>query len=110
MEGIELVAFQIIASVGTARSCYIEAIQEAKAGRFDEAQKLLKEGAEHFIEGHHSHAKLIQKEASNETVDLNLILVHAEDQLMSAESFKVIADEVIEIHDTLFSLKKLITG
>ncbi|MBQ1867206.1 MAG: PTS lactose/cellobiose transporter subunit IIA, partial [Selenomonas sp.] len=27
MEGLELTAFQIISSVGSARSCYIEAIQ-----------------------------------------------------------------------------------
>lgn len=30
MEGLELIAFEIISSVGTARSCYIEAISEAK--------------------------------------------------------------------------------
>ncbi|MBQ3970962.1 MAG: PTS lactose/cellobiose transporter subunit IIA, partial [Selenomonadaceae bacterium] len=35
MEGLELVAFQIISAVGTARSCYIEAIQEAKQKNYD---------------------------------------------------------------------------
>ena len=34
MEGLELVAFNIISSVGTARSSYIEAIQKAKEGDF----------------------------------------------------------------------------
>ena len=31
MEGLELICFEIISSVGMARSLYIEAIQEAKA-------------------------------------------------------------------------------
>lgn len=36
MEGLEQVAFEIISTVGTARSCYIEAIQKAKDGKWDE--------------------------------------------------------------------------
>lgn len=52
MEGLELTAFQIISSVGTARSCYIEAIQAAKKSDYEEAEKLIKEGDEAFIEGH----------------------------------------------------------
>ena len=40
MEGLELICFQIISNVGGARSCFINAIQEAKEGRFDEAEKM----------------------------------------------------------------------
>ena len=40
MEGLELICFEIISSVGMARSLYIEAIQEAKAGNFEQAQEL----------------------------------------------------------------------
>lgn len=98
MEGIELVAFQIIASVGSARSSYIEAIQAAKSGDYEEAEKLMKSGDQEFNEGHHAHASLIQKEANQEKVELKLLLMHAEDQLMSAEGFKVIAQEFIDVY------------
>ncbi|MGT2784887.1 PTS lactose/cellobiose transporter subunit IIA [Streptococcus merionis] len=101
MDGLELVAFQIISSVGTARSCYIEAIQEAKNGNFDTAHSLIKEGEENYVTGHHAHAELIQKEANEENIPFSLILMHAEDQLMSAEAFKIIAEEFIEIHQQL---------
>lgn len=99
MEGIELVAFQIIAAVGTARSMYIEAVQEAKKGNFEQARALIVEGEENFIAGHHAHASLIQKEANNETVEVKLILLHAEDQLMSAESLKIVAEELIDVYE-----------
>ena len=56
MEGLELICFEIISSVGMARSLYIEAIQEAKTGNFEQAQELIKQGDESFTEGHHSHA------------------------------------------------------
>ena len=105
MEGLELIAFNIIASVGTARSCYIEAIQLAKHGDFDGALSLIKEGEEAFILGHHAHADLIQKEASGESTPVNLLLMHAEDQLMSAEAFRMISEEFIEVHKQLSALK-----
>ncbi len=105
MEGLELIAFNIIASVGTARSCYIEAIQLAKQGDFDGAFSLIKEGEEAFIMGHHAHAELIQKEASGESTPVNLLLMHAEDQLMSAEAFRMISEEFIVVHQQLSKLK-----
>ena len=98
MEGLELIAFQIISAVGTARSCYIEAIQEAKKGNYESAEKLIKNGDEAFVEGHDAHAGLLQKEASGEGGNINLLILHAEDQLMSAEGFKTIALEFIEVY------------
>ena len=83
MEGLELIAFQIISAVGTARSSYIEAIQEAKKGNFEGAEKLIAEGDEVFVEGHDAHAKLLQEEANGNSV-VSLLILHAEDQLMSA--------------------------
>ncbi len=97
MEGLELIAFQIISAVGTARSSYIEAIQRAKAGDFDGAEALIKEGDEMFVEGHHAHAGLLQQEAEGGKT-LSLLILHAEDQLMSAEGFKTIALEFIDVY------------
>ena len=101
MEGNELICFQIISSVGTARSCYIEAIQKAKNNCFEEAWDLIAEGEKSFVDGHHAHVELIQKEAAGEKNEINLLLIHAEDQLMSAEAFRIIAEELIVIHEKL---------
>ncbi|MBS4456013.1 PTS lactose/cellobiose transporter subunit IIA [Tuanshanicoccus lijuaniae] len=106
MEGIELVAFRMISAVGTARSCYIEAIQLAKAGQFEEAEALIKEGEQMFVQGHHAHSELIQNEAKGEGPSVNLLLLHAEDQLISAEGFKTIAEEFIEVHRRLYEIEK----
>jgi len=106
MEGLELTAFQIISSVGTARSSYIEAIQKAKAGDFEGAEALIKEGEEMFVEGHHAHAGLLQKEAEGGPGSvLSLLILHAEDQLMSAEAFKTIALEFIDVYKKFEAMK-----
>ena len=90
MEGIEMTCFQIISSVGMARASFIEAIDYAIDGKFDQAEDKIKEGEEYFVEGHKAHAGMIQKE-------IVLLLLHAEDQLMSAESFKILADKFIRL-------------
>ena len=106
MEGLELIAFQIISAVGTARSCYIEAIQAAKSGDYEDAQKLIAEGDEAFVEGHDAHAGLLQQEAAGTGSVVNLLILHAEDQLMSAEGFKTIAQEFIEVYQRLDAEKE----
>ena len=107
MEGLELTAFQIISNVGSARSSYIEAIHKAKAGDFEGAEALLKEGDEMFVEGHNAHAGLLQQEAEGGPGStLSLLILHAEDQLMSAEGFKTIALEFIDVYKKFEKLEK----
>lgn len=98
MKDLELKSFEIISNVGTARSCYIEAISYAKKFDFKMAENLINDGIEAFNSGHKAHAGLIQMEANHEEFPFSLILMHAEDQLMSAEGFKIIANEFIDIY------------
>jgi PTS system cellobiose-specific IIA component len=101
MQGIELISFEIISSVGMARSCFIEAMRKAREGLFEDAQLLIKEGEGYFIEGHRAHTRLIQLEATGEPLVLTILLTHAQDQLMSAEGFKIIAEEFIHTYQKM---------
>ncbi len=98
MEDLELICFQLITSAGAAKSNYIAAIQLAKEGNYKEAEKLIKEGDKLLIEGHAPHTDMIQKEAAGESMQMSLLLTHAEDQMMSTEVFKVMAEEMIELY------------
>ena len=101
MEGIELVCFKMISALGAAKSSFMEAIQEAKQGHFERAHQCIEEGEKYHVEGHEAHFGLLQKETAGEHVDLNLLLVHAEDQLMSAEFLKITAEEIIAVYEKL---------
>lgn len=98
---MEAVAFEIITCVGSAKSSFIEAIQRAKQGKFEQAAACIKQGDAHFAEGHHAHADLIAQEADGQPVNLCLLLMHAEDQLMSAETARIYALEFIELYQKL---------
>ena len=98
MNPIQLISFQIISAVGTARSNYIAAIDEASEGNFEEAERLVQEGKDIFNEGHVAHAELLTKMANGELEYTDLLLTHAEDQLMSAEGFGILAEKFIKLY------------
>lgn len=105
-EELELTLFQIITAAGGSKSNYIGAIQLAKEGKFDEAEQLVKDGDTFLSQAHDPHAKLLAQEAQlavegkNSSDLVCLLLIHAEDQMMSCEVFKQMAVEFIEIYKT----------
>ncbi|MGG7056769.1 PTS lactose/cellobiose transporter subunit IIA [Clostridium nigeriense] len=105
MNELELVAFEIISNVGMAKSLAMEAIREARNGNFEEAEKKIDEAKVFLLEGHHAHFDLIQDEANGKKIEFSLIIMHAEDQLMSAETIKDLAIELIEMNK---EIKKII--
>ena len=98
MEDMELVCFKIISAVGEAKSDYILAIEEAEKGNFERAEELIAEGDACYTRGHQVNASLIQQEASGEKVEVVLLLMHAEDQLMAAETTKLLATKLINLY------------
>jgi cellobiose PTS system EIIA component len=98
MDNLELVSFQLISNVGEARSALFEAMRAAREECFEEADKLVRDAEDSLIKAHESHSSLIMQEASGDKVQISLLLMHAEDQLMTTELLKGIAKEVILTH------------
>lgn len=94
--------FEMISAAGAARSKYMEAVSLAKEGKFEQAQEAVKEGGSLFSNAHHVHAEMLAQESRGMEEGVNsevsLILVHAEDQMMCAESFRIIAEEFIDVY------------
>ena len=103
---LEMTCFEIISYVGTAKSCYVEAVAKAKGGDFEAAGALIKQGDEAYNGGHDVHMKLLQADAAGERDGkAPLILLHAEDQMASAETCKLMAINFIDVYRELVSLK-----
>uniref|UniRef100_UPI0023527E3A PTS lactose/cellobiose transporter subunit IIA n=1 Tax=Thermophilibacter provencensis TaxID=1852386 RepID=UPI0023527E3A len=98
---------EIISYVGTAKSCYVNSIAKAKGGDFDAAANLVKQGDEAYNGGHEVHMRLLQAEASGAgKKTLPLLLLHAEDQMASAETCKLMALNFADTYRELLSLKE----
>ena len=88
----------LIAHGGDAKSSAMEAIYEAKRGSFEGAEAKQKDSENALNEAHKSQTTLLTKEANGDSVELSLLMVHAQDHLMNAITFKDLAGEVIDVY------------
>ena len=91
-------ALQIILHAGNAKSAALMAIDAAHDGDFDDAEKQLAEAQAEMSEAHKMQFELTQAEANGNEVDINIILIHAEDHLTMAIMTSDFAERFIELY------------
>ena len=105
MEGLELICFNIISTVGMAKSSYVEAMRAAAKGDYELCEAKMKEGDDFYSKGHDAHLELLAKEANGEDFAPGVILMHAEDQMMAAEVVRLMAEENIKMSKKIQALE-----
>ena len=96
--GAEMISFGIIAHAGDARSYAFGALAAAKAGNFDEAEALLKQSNDAAVEAHHMQTELLVNEANGNKTPVDVLLVHAQDHLMTSMLAVEVINEFIELY------------
>jgi len=91
----EQVAFSIILHAGDARSSALEALRYAREHNFIEAEQSMALAKTQLIAAHHIQTDLLQAEARGEKQEINLLLIHAQDHLMTAMLAKDLIEEMI---------------
>ncbi|MCD7908662.1 MAG: PTS lactose/cellobiose transporter subunit IIA [Clostridium sp.] len=99
-------AFQIIMNAGNSKSAFLMAIEAAKDGDMEEAQARLKEAETEMRAAHQAQIDMIQQEAAGNPVDVNIILVHAQDHLTMAILAKDLAEQFVELYGQMAELKR----
>lgn len=95
---IEVIAMQLVGNAGEGRSLAFEALAHAKNNEFDLAQEKLKKSKESLLKAHSLQTDLICKEADGEKTEIGLLMVHAQDHLMTAMLAKDLITEMIELY------------
>lgn len=98
---MEQIIFNIIINSGEARSFSMEAIEHAKEGNFDKAQESLELAVEKIGNAHKEQTQLIQSEAGGQKHEVSLLMVHAQDHLMTSMTVKDLANEFVELYNRL---------
>jgi cellobiose PTS system EIIA component len=99
MENLEQVAFELIAYSGEARSYVIEAMQFAKKGEISKAEEAIKNAKEQIGKTHKIHADLIQQEAQGKKTEFSVLLLHAEDHFMTANTMIEMVDFIVDLYN-----------
>ncbi|MGG3979653.1 MAG: PTS lactose/cellobiose transporter subunit IIA [Bacillota bacterium] len=93
----EQICFQLILHSGNARSKVIQSIREYRDGSVQKAEELLQQAEDDLQQSHDIHFQMIQKEAGGGKNEFSLLLLHAEDHLMSTLTMKELVSELLEL-------------
>ena len=104
-----MAAMGLIANGGNAKSLAFEAIRLAKKGDIVGAREKLKESDKSLLEAHNTQTGMLTKEAQGDHMHVTLLVVHSQDHLMNAITFRDLAGEMVDLYEKLYesgSLKK----
>ena len=94
----EEISFQLIAASGTARSLAYQALAAAKEGDFERADDLMAQSKQAGIDAHRAQTDLLTQEAQGNHLAVDVLLVHAQDHLMTAMLAQELIAEIIELY------------
>lgn len=92
----ENIPFQIILHAGESKADSFLAMQSARKGDFEEADKYMKTAIDELQQAHQIQTNMMVKEANGEKIGFSVMFVHAQDHLSMAIFAKDIAKEYIE--------------
>ncbi len=96
-KSMEVIVMELVVGGGNARSLALEALHAARENDFEKADKLLAECDEALLKVHEIQTDLIQKEAAGKHMEVQLLMVHAQDHLMNAMTVRDLSGEIVEI-------------
>jgi len=91
----------LIINGGNAKSSAFEAINAAKKGHFTVADQKLKESDGFLVDAHNSQTGMLTKEANGEHAKVTLLMVHSQDHIMNAITFRDLAGEIVDLYKKL---------
>jgi PTS system cellobiose-specific IIA component len=101
IENLEETVMELIINAGESRSCAMQALYAAKAGNWDEVDGLLEESTAASKRAHLVQTELIGLDEGTGKVPVNLVMVHAQDHIMTSMLARELIEELIEVHRKL---------
>lgn len=98
MLDLEEAVMGIIVNAGQSRSLCFEALRQARAGMFAEADGLLAEAVESGKAAHSVQTKLIEDDEGEGKTKMTLVMVHAQDHLMTSILCRELVTELVEVY------------
>ncbi|HHA2010011.1 PTS N,N'-diacetylchitobiose transporter subunit IIA [Enterobacter quasimori] len=98
---LEEVVMGLIINSGQARSLAYAALKQAKLGDFAAAKTMMDQSRLALNEAHLVQTKLIEGDQGEGKMKVSLVLVHAQDHLMTSMLARELVAELIELHEKM---------
>jgi len=97
-------ATMVIIHAGNARAWIQKSLESAESGDLKTAKKQLEGADEEIRAAHRTQTEMIQAEARGETMPLSLLIVHAQDTLMTTMSEAHMARHMLALYQRLYEI------
>ena len=98
-EELQSMSFQLVAHAGEASAYFYEAYHVvAKSGSYEEANEKLELGDKAIVEAHEAQTDLLRAEVAGEDIAFSILLMHAQDHLMTTALLGRMAREFISVY------------
>lgn len=104
-DDLQVAAFEIILHSGDARTMVHEGLDFMNQGKFEEADQKMEDANNELAEAHKAQTKLLQDYANGEEVTMEIIMVHAQDHLMTTMTLREMAIEFSKMYKQIYQLK-----
>ena len=94
-------SMQIILHAGNAREAYTKALDLAESGNFCDADSLLKEAETELTQAHRLQTRILQDAIEEDDPCIPILLIHAQDMMMSIDSEYRMACRFISLYRKL---------
>lgn len=101
LQDLEEVVMGLIINSGQARSLAYSALKKAKEGDFEQAREVMAQSRMALNEAHLIQTKLIEEDQGEGKTKVSLVLVHAQDHLMTSMLARELITELIELHEKI---------
>ena len=98
---MEIISMELVGSSGEGKNCSFEALELAKKGLFLNSKLKMIDAIEKINDAYQIQTELIVKEASGQKIDINLLMIHAQNHLMAANLTRELISEIILLHEML---------
>lgn len=101
----ESLALEMILHAGKAQCLLEEATLNSRSSQFVQAETLIEQAKSENKLAHKSHQTLLQHYSSGEDLTVDLLLLHAEDYVMSTKNSITLASELLSVYQRLVAIE-----
>ena len=102
-DDMEEVVMGLIINSGQARSLAYSALKKAKEGDMAAARQLMTQSREALNAAHLVQTQLIESDQGEGKIPVTLVLVHAQDHLMTSMLARELINELVDVHEKLLA-------
>lgn len=100
-EKLQEVAFDIILNSGDARTLVHEGFKNMRQGEYAEVKKSLEQANDLLVKAHRAQTGFLREYANGEKIEMEIIMVHAQDHLMTTMTLKEVAIEMLALYQSV---------